>query len=149
MRTDQVAETTIDMIMKRHVQTLAPTASLAEAATKMRDEGVGMLVVVDGEWPVAVVTDRDLVVRGLAARKDPFNTPVSAIVSGPVISCEPDTPLSHVEQLMERHLIRRVVVVDEAGRLMGVVSVDDVAESGRVGDPSHIIRHVLTPDTKA
>lgn len=108
------------------VVTATPDTSTLEVAQMMRDHRVGSVVVVDPEGtPVAMVTDRDLAVRGFAAGIDPAE-PVSTIASRPLVSGDPEMELDEAAALMVRHRVRRLPVV--AGeRLEGIATLDDIA----------------------
>lgn len=100
---------------------------LLDAAQKMRDEEVGLLAVYDGSELLGVLTDRDLVVRVVAAGLDPSRTSVGAALSAEVFRCKEDDTLSEaLEQMRARH-VRRLVVLDEEGDPAGLISVDDAA----------------------
>ncbi|MGK2964334.1 MAG: CBS domain-containing protein [Tepidiformaceae bacterium] len=111
--------------MTTPVVTVSAKATLAEAARLMRDNDVGFLPVVDGDDLKGVVTDRDLVVRGLA---DGNEKSIGEIVSGGVIFLRPDDDEKEAEKLMSANNVRRLPVVDN-GRLAGMVSVGDLAAS--------------------
>lgn len=111
--------------MTTPVVTVSAKATLAEAARLMRDNDVGFLPVVDGDDLKGVVTDRDLVVRGLA---DGDEKSIGEIVSGGVIFLRPDDDEKEAEKLMSANNVRRLPVVDN-GRLAGMVSVGDLAAS--------------------
>lgn len=112
---------------RKTVAIIQPTQSVAEAAEAMRDRHVGALVVVQGELrPVGMLTDRDIVTRVVAERKDP-----KAVSVGEVMSPEP--AIAHVDDTLDRALftlreqgVRRLPIVDEQGRVAGLVSLDDV-----------------------
>jgi CBS domain-containing protein len=111
--------------MTTPVVTVSARATLAEAARLMRDNDVGFLPVVDGDDLKGVVTDRDLVVRGLADGNDKT---IGEIVSGGVIFLRPEDDEKEAEKLMSANNVRRLPVVDN-GRLAGMVSVGDLAGS--------------------
>ncbi|HKP19027.1 MAG TPA: CBS domain-containing protein [Gaiellaceae bacterium] len=97
-----------------------------EAAKLMREADAGMIPVVDDGDIFGTVTDRDIVVRVVAAGKDPQSTPVREIASTDPITVEPDQDLNDALELMARHQVRRLPVVEE-GRLIGVVAQADLA----------------------
>jgi len=99
-------------------------ATITKAATLMDDTGVGALVVLDGDTPVGVVTDRDLVRRALAHRLSP-EARVDGVMSSPVVSIEADADLHRAPALFAEHCIRRLVVT-ERGRFVGMITVDDL-----------------------
>ncbi len=98
-------------------------ATIAEAADLFADAGVGSLVVLDGERPVGVVTDRDLVTRGLAKRIEP-DARIDSLMSMGVVAIDADEDVDELYAVFARHAIRRIPVVDHA-RVVGMVSLDD------------------------
>jgi CBS domain-containing protein len=113
-------------IMTSGVVTATPEASAISVARQMRDHRVGSVVVVDPAGsPVAMVTDRDLTLRVFAEGTDP-ETPVGEHASRPLVCGEPEMELDEAAALMVQHRVRRLPVVD-AGRLAGIVTLDDIA----------------------
>ena len=113
-------------IMTAGVITAAPEAGVVAVARQMRDSRVGSVVIVDpGGSPVAMVTDRDLAVRALAEDVQP-EAPVGDYASRPLVCGEPEMELDEAAALMVQHRVRRLPVVD-AGRLAGIVTLDDIA----------------------
>jgi CBS domain-containing protein len=98
------------------------------AAKMMRDENVGLAPIVDGDKLVGMVTDRDIAVRVVAEGKDPETTKVMDIASRELITIDPQQDLDEALHLMARHQVRRLPVVEEDGKLVGVVAQADVAE---------------------
>ena len=114
-------------IMKRAVATIGRGASLAVAARKMRDEDVGCLPVGDGERLLGIVTDRDIVVRGMAEALDPHRARVREAMSMIAIAGSPEQIIAGAEAMMEVHRIAHLPVVDRRGRLVGLVSLRDLS----------------------
>jgi CBS domain-containing protein len=113
-------------IMTPAVVTSAPDADAASVARLMRDHRVGSVVLVDqGEMPVAMVTDRDLTVR-VFAEGIGADSPVADHASRPLICGDPEMELEEAAALMVQHRVRRLPVVDD-GRLAGIVTIDDIA----------------------
>jgi CBS domain-containing protein len=113
-------------IMTANVITANPSDSVLAVAQLMRDHGVGSVVITDGSGaPYAMVTDRDLTVRGLAAEHAP-ETPVEECTSRPLVSGEPEMDLKEAAALMVQHRVRRLPVVD-GDQLAGIVTLDDIA----------------------
>jgi CBS domain-containing protein len=101
-------------------------ASILEAARKMRDFDVGVIVVKDGAKACGLVTDRDIMVRAVAEGVDPATTPLSAVCSRDLASLSPDDEIDGAIRLMRERAVRRApVIVDE--RLVGIVSLGDLA----------------------
>ena len=105
--------------------------SVAYAAKMMRDEDVGLAPIVQGDKLVGTVTDRDIAIRVVAEGKDPEQTTVREVASTSLITIDPAQELDEALRLMAQHQLRRLPVVEEDGRLVGVVAQADVA---RVGD---------------
>ena len=100
------------------------------AAIMMRDRNVGALPVVGlHHRPVGILTDRDLATSICANAEDAFYKKVKDIMHSPVVCCEDSDDISAVMSAMVKHHIRRVPIVDRDGRLVGIISVDDLARS--------------------
>ena len=113
-------------IMTAGVVTAEEADEIREVAALMRDRGVGSVVICDLEGaPVAMITDRDVAVR-VAAGDLGMSEPAGRHASRPLISGEPDMDLEEAAALMVQHRVRRLPVLD-AGRLAGIVSLDDIA----------------------
>ncbi len=119
------------MILVRHAmtespQTISPDMNVQDAAGMMKSEDIGVLPVVQGEELIGLVTDRDLVLRVLAERKDPMDVKVGDIATKSPVTVTPDMRLSEARELMEEHKVRRLPVM-KAEQLVGILSLGDVA----------------------
>jgi CBS domain-containing protein len=101
---------------------------VAYAAKMMKDEDVGFAPIVEGDRLVGTVTDRDIAVKVVAEGKDPQTTLVREIAETNVVTVEPDQDLDEALQLMASHRVRRLPVVEQDRRLVGVVAQADVAQ---------------------
>ena len=117
-------------VMTAQVVTAAPDRTVREIAELMRERNVGSVVLVNDSRPIGFVTDRDLALSVIADGRD-FGDHVADHASSPVIVAEPSMDVEEGAELMVRHGIRRLVIVD-AGRLTGIVTLDDL--SSRTGD---------------
>lgn len=113
-------------IMTTPAETLAPTATLTEAAQQLRDLNVGSLPILDGDHLAGVVTDRDIVVRGIAEGLDPSSATVAEVATGAVVTVDVDDDAAEVARIMGERQVRRVPVLD-GGKLVGVIAQADVA----------------------
>ncbi|MFC5181764.1 CBS domain-containing protein [Actinomadura harenae] len=114
-------------VMTTRPRSLPRDATLHEAARLMRDEGVGdVLVTVDGRL-CGMVTDRDIVVRAVAEDRDARITPLGEICSADLATVRPDDDTGTAVRLMRERAVRRLPVVDEARRPVGIVSLGDLA----------------------
>jgi len=117
----------ISEIMTRDVRIIAPTESLQRAAQIMDELNVGALPACEGERLAGMVTDRDIVVRAVSAGMSADSTPVSQVMSTNVQSCYEDEYVEDVMDRMRDVQIRRVPVMDRRERLVGMVSLGDIA----------------------
>jgi CBS domain-containing protein len=114
-------------IMTHGVEVIHPEASIQEAAQKMKGLDVGPLPVCTGERLEGMLTDRDITVRAVAEGRDPKTTKVQEVMTTEVIYAFEDQDVAEAARLMEQHQIRRVVVLNRDKRLVGIVSLGDVA----------------------
>lgn len=117
---------TVRELMSPDPKTIDAKESVAKVATVMRDEGVGAVVVVDGTKLRGIVTDRDIAIRAVADRKDPWTTTVGEIASHQLASLTPDDTVEHAVELMRKRALRRLPVV-EGDRTVGILSIGDLA----------------------
>ncbi|HSV64988.1 MAG TPA: CBS domain-containing protein [Mycobacteriales bacterium] len=99
---------------------------LVEAAERMRDAGIGDVVVYDDDEVYGVVTDRDIVVRGVAGGRDMIRTPLRDVCSRNLATISPDAPIDQAVTLMRERAVRRLPVLD-GDKLVGIVSLGDLA----------------------
>jgi CBS domain-containing protein len=123
------------MLLVRHVMAEAPeivepTTTIDQVARLMEKHDVGSIPVVDAEGLVhGIVTDRDLVVRAVASHRDPEQTPVADVMTGDeLVTISPDSQVSEARDLMAERKVRRLLVTKDE-RLVGVLSIGDVAEA--------------------
>ena len=118
-------------VMTESVVTAAPERTVREVAELMRERNVGSVVLIDERRPVGFVTDRDLAVSVIADGRD-LGDHAADHASSPVITARAEMQVEEAAELMVRHGVRRLVVVDD-DRLTGIVTLDDIAS--RTGDP--------------
>ena len=112
-------------LMVSDVVTVEPSTSVVDAAGKMIQAEKGPLPVVEGDRPMAVVTDRDIVAHVVAEGCDPSSTTVDDIASHELVTVGPDQDVDEARQLMDQHHLDRVLVV-EGDRLVGIISEADL-----------------------
>ncbi len=122
----------IKEICSREVVFIAPGESVAQAARLMREHHIGSVVVVDrangGLRPIGMVTDRDVAVGVVALGLDPEATPVEVAMRGSVAAVREDEGVARVVALMRSEGVRRLPVVDKAGKLVGLIAADDLID---------------------
>jgi CBS domain-containing protein len=116
-------------IMTKDVQLLAPQDSIQEAARRMRDGDIGSLPVAEGERLVGYVTDRDIVVRGLAEGRA-ADARVEDVMTDRILYCFDDEDVDDVAANMARNQVRRLPVLNRDKRLVGIVALADIATKG-------------------
>jgi CBS domain-containing protein len=112
-------------MMVSSVVTIEPATSIVDAARRMIQEEKGPLPVVEGESPVAMVTDRDIIARVVAEGRDPNSVKVEDIATRDLVTIGPDQDLDEARQLMDQHELDRILVV-EGDRLVGIISEADI-----------------------
>ncbi len=115
--------------MTKTVELANPDMTIREAAKKMRDGDFGILPIGDGDRLVGMVTDRDIAIRAVADGKDADQTKLSEIMSKKVLYCFEDQSIEDVAKNMGDNQVRRLVVLNREKRLVGMVSLGDVALS--------------------
>src|SRR5881392_174394 len=116
--------------------------SVAYAAKMMRDEDVGLAPIVEGNRLVGTVTDRDIAIRVVAEGKDPQSTTVREVASTDLVTVDPQQDLDEALRLMAQHQVRRLPVVEEDGRLVGVVAQADVAREGDDAKTGQVVQEI-------
>lgn len=109
---------------------LATSSSIVEAARLMKSEDVGSIPVTEGDRLVGIVTDRDIALRVVAEGKDVQTVTVGEIASKELVTVDPQQDLDEALRLMAQHQVRRLPVVEEDGRLVGILAQADVAQQG-------------------
>jgi CBS domain-containing protein len=112
------------------------------AAKMMRDEDVGLAPIVEGDRLVGTLTDRDIAVRVVAEGRDAESTTVREVASSDVVTVSPEQGLDEALSLMAEHQVRRLPVVEENGRLVGVVAQADVAEHADSSETGRLVEKI-------
>jgi CBS domain-containing protein len=115
-------------LMTSNPTTIEPDKTVVDAAKLMRDEDAGLIPVVEGQKLIATITDRDITLRVVAEGKDAGSTNVRDVASTRVVTVDPDQDLDEALRLMAKHQVRRLPVVEEDGKLVGIVAQADVAK---------------------
>ncbi|HEX2287863.1 MAG TPA: CBS domain-containing protein [Gaiellaceae bacterium] len=129
-------------VMTSNPRTIEPDKPVADAAKLMRDEDVGLAPVVEGDRLVGTLTDRDIAIRVVAEGKDPASTSVREVASTDIVTVSPEQDLDEALSLMAQHQVRRVPVVEQDGRLVGVVAQADVARQADEHQTGELVGHI-------
>jgi CBS domain-containing protein len=119
--------TKVHEVMTDRPRCVTPETRVSEAAQLMKSDDVGSLPILDGEQLAGMVTDRDIVIRAIAEGKDPRGMPVREVASRELVTVHADDDLSNALKLMASEQVRRLPVVDDDNRLVGIVAQADVA----------------------
>jgi CBS domain-containing protein len=117
-------------VMTSNPRSVAPSTTIAEAARFMRENDVGSIPIVEGDQLWGTITDRDITTRAVAEGRDPQSTTVGEFASRDLVTIDPQQNLDEALALMAKHQVRRLPVVEEDGRLVGIVAQADVAQLG-------------------
>jgi CBS domain-containing protein len=139
--------TQVSDVMTRGVRTLTPQDSIVRAAQAMDELDVGAIPVCEGDRLVGIVTDRDIVVRGLAKGGAVETTPLEQVMSHDPRWCFEDQPLDAVLEQMREVRIRRVAVFDHERHLVGILSLGDVAVKADGDGAAAVLQEISEPAT--
>ncbi len=118
----------IQDLARDDVVSASPETAVPELAQQMRDEGVGSVVITNGNSPVGIATDRDLAVRTLADETDPDEQTAEDVMSKELCTAAPDTGFYEAASTMSENGVRRLPICDENDELVGIITADDLTE---------------------
>ena len=144
-----MAETIRD-VMTGSPRTIDSAGSAVDAARLMRDEDVGLIPIVESDRLVGTVTDRDIAVRlvaegkspEVAEGKSPESTRVADIASRELVTIDPDQDVDEAMRLMSKHQVRRLPVVEEDGKLVGIVAQADIAKHVSAAQTGDVVEKI-------
>jgi CBS domain-containing protein len=123
----QPVEEGVEDVMARKVVTVGYKTNVRDAASLMARRKCSCLVVLEGDAAVGIVTERDLVRKILAEGVDPSKVLISDVMTTPLVTIEAGATVREASERMSEYLIRRLVVVDKAGGLVGLITAGDIA----------------------
>ena len=129
-------------VMHRGVTWVEPGTSIREIAQMMRDADIGSVPVGENDRLVGIVTDRDIICRGIADSADCNGLTARDVMSKPIIYCRADDELEYALRIMEKNKIRRLPVIDENKRLAGILALGDISEIGGQEMAGEVMRSV-------
>lgn len=119
----------VQKVLTRNVERIPPDTTIRDAAARMRDCDVGALPIFEGDRLVGMVTDRDIATRAIADGRNPSKSKVRDIMSSGIVYCFEDQDVREAAKLMREKQVRRLVVLNRDKRLVGIVSLGDLATS--------------------
>ena len=119
-----------DILRKKgeHIHTVTPLSTVIDAVNVMNDHHIGSVLVMDTDEPVGIFSERDVLVRVVAAHRDPRQTLVRDVMTTRLFTTSPDEPVLSVMQLMTERRFRHLPVVDD-GVLVGLISIGDITKA--------------------
>jgi CBS domain-containing protein len=139
---------TIRDVMTSNPCSIDAEKPVAYAAKMMRDEDVGLAPIVEGDKLIGMLTDRDIAVRVVAEGKDPGQVTVKEVASKQVVTIDPQQDLDEALRIMAKHQVRRLAVVEEDGKLVGVVAQADVAREGDDARTGELVEEISKQEGK-
>ena len=134
----------VEQLMTKAPATLRPQSTCTEAAALMKREDCGSLPVVSGDKLAGIVTDRDIVIRVVAAGKDPTHVAVSEVMTADPITVTPGTTAEDASKLMSDKQVRRLPVTD-SGRLVGMLVIGQLARHESSSAAGETLKEVSRP----
>ncbi|MBS7651966.1 MAG: CBS domain-containing protein [Candidatus Bathyarchaeia archaeon] len=134
----------VSEVMIRNPITVGPMTPVVEVARLMRDRKISSVILTKNERPVGIITERDLVWRVLASGRDPGSLTAFDVSSRPVIAVPELADVEDALELMRRHEIRRVVVVDNQDRVVGILTTDDLGYNLKRMSEELAIKYIIT-----
>ena len=129
-------------VMHRGVEWVEPQTPIAEIARKMRDEDIGAVPVGENDRLVGMVTDRDIVTRGLAKVRNYMDLVASDVMTKPIVYARADEDVEDALHIMAKNQIRRLPVIDENKRMTGILSLGDISEKAGRDLAGEVMRSV-------
>ncbi|MDQ3992740.1 MAG: CBS domain-containing protein [Actinomycetota bacterium] len=133
---------TIRDVMTAGPTTVGASTPVAEAARLMKSEDIGSLPILEDGKLAGVLTDRDIVLRVVADGRDPQSTTAGEVGSHDPVTVDPQQNLDEALRLMAEHQVRRLPVVEEDGRLVGVLAQADVAREASPEQTGHVVEEI-------
>jgi CBS domain-containing protein len=133
---------TITDVMSANPCAIDASKPVAYAAKMMKQEDVGLAPIVEGDRLVGALTDRDIVTRVVAEGRDPQSVPVREVASTDLVTIDPQQDLDEALRLMASNQVRRLPVVAEDGRLVGVLAQADVAREAKDKQTGQLVEEI-------
>jgi CBS domain-containing protein len=133
---------TVRDAMTSNPSTIDAGKDVTYAAKMLKDENVGVAPIVEGDQLVGVLTDRDIAIKVVAEGKDPKTTTVRDVASTNVVTVDPQQDLDEALRLMAKHQVRRLPVVEEDGKVVGILAQADVALSGDDAKTGQVVEEI-------
>jgi len=134
--------TSVQDLMTSNPKTIGIESAVVEAAKIMRDENVGIVPIVEGERLVGTITDRDIAIKVVAEGSDVYSTTAGQVASRDLVTVDPQQDLDEALRLMAQHQVRRLPVVEEDGRLVGILAQADIAREAKPKQTGRVVEKI-------
>jgi CBS domain-containing protein len=131
-------------VLTQNVERIPPETPVREAAQKMKAKDLGALPVYEGDRLIGMATDRDIVTRAVAEGRG-ADTPVREVMSQGVVYCFEDQDVKEAAKIMKEHQVRRLIVLNRDKRLVGIVSLGDLAVEGDQRSATQALKGISQP----
>lgn len=135
----------VSEIMTINVEMCNVNDTISQVSKQMKQLNIGVLPVIENGQIVGVITDRDIIIRGVAQDRNTNQMTAGEAMTPNILSCSEDTDLETAARIMEENKVRRLFVEDSDGRLVGIVSLGDIAVHGDENLSGKILRDVSEP----
>src|SRR5919107_4833536 len=133
---------TIRDVMTSNPCTIDADKDIVYAAKMLKDENVGVAPIVEGDQLIGVLTDRDIAIKVVAEGKDPQTTKVRDVASKDTVTIDPQQDLEEAVRLMAQHQVRRLPVVEEDGKIVGILAQADVALQSKDSQTGEVVEEI-------
>ena len=133
---------TISDVMTQNPSTIESNQTIVDAAKLMKTEDVGLVPIVEGQKLIGTITDRDIAIKVVAEGKDPQSVKVRDVASTDLVTIDPQEDLDEALRLMASYQVRRLPVVEEDGRLVGVLAQADVAREANDKKTGQLVEEI-------
>jgi CBS domain-containing protein len=128
--------------MHEGVTWVGPETKISQLARQMRDENIGSIPVGENDRLIGMVTDRDIAIKGFTDGRDPVTLTARDVMHGPILYCRTEEDVDDAARLMEMHQIRRLPVINENKRMVGMLSLGDIASASSREVTGHLTQSV-------
>ncbi|GJL62521.1 MAG: CBS domain-containing protein [Nitrospirales bacterium] len=132
-------------IMTVEIDVVDPETNIQDAAEKMKELGIGIIPICQNHNLIGMLTDRDIIVRAVAEKKEPLHTPVQEVMTQNVIMAYEDQDIEEAERLMSHHQSRRLPIVNQSNLFVGMLTLGDLASRSPKEFAGEVLEEVSQP----
>jgi CBS domain-containing protein len=132
----------VNDVMTHGIEGVQASDTVHHAAIRMKELEIGSVAVFDREFPIGILTDRDIAVRVVSQSLNPTHTSIGEVMSKDPVTCTEDNDLEQAVAMMENNKIRRLLVKNSEGKISGIITIDDIALRGGSQLVTDVIKEV-------